>query len=384
MKIVFLCGSLEPGRDGVGDYVRRLAEELIKQEHQTAAIALNDQHTEWEIIPTAAKKLHAHELPVLRLPANWPAIRRFQRARQWIEEFQPTWVSLQFVPYAFHTKGLPVLLARHLRGIVTGRKVHLMMHEGWVGSESGTELKRKLLSQLQKIAIRDIIRRLQPTVIHTHLPIYRKRLQQFGFQVLPLPLFSNIPVFFSIDHLPDSGIFRVGIFSNAEASGPFVNFLRNLVQDLHIHNLICQVVLMGGEPQKMQALMAILEDTSGLQGNVSYTGFMKPEQLSAIIRNCHLGLTPVPRSGLGKSGSVAAFLAHGIPVAAPNVLLGNSEEDIGFFSASLCSAILIHPGISSFQQAKASAYTASSLIDISVVARTFLEDLTIHGNQHIT
>lgn len=25
MTILFLCGSLEPGRDGVGDYTRRLA-----------------------------------------------------------------------------------------------------------------------------------------------------------------------------------------------------------------------------------------------------------------------------------------------------------------------------------------------------------------------
>ena len=28
MKIVFICGSLEPGRDGVGDYVWRLSSEF--------------------------------------------------------------------------------------------------------------------------------------------------------------------------------------------------------------------------------------------------------------------------------------------------------------------------------------------------------------------
>ena len=29
MKIVFICGCLEPGKDGVGDYTRRLSAELI-------------------------------------------------------------------------------------------------------------------------------------------------------------------------------------------------------------------------------------------------------------------------------------------------------------------------------------------------------------------
>jgi hypothetical protein len=48
MKIIFLCGSLEPGCDGVGDYTRRLAGELIKQGHHIAAVALNDQYLQEE------------------------------------------------------------------------------------------------------------------------------------------------------------------------------------------------------------------------------------------------------------------------------------------------------------------------------------------------
>ena len=34
MKIAFLCGSLEPWRDGVGDYTRRLAGDLQACGHQ--------------------------------------------------------------------------------------------------------------------------------------------------------------------------------------------------------------------------------------------------------------------------------------------------------------------------------------------------------------
>ena len=46
MKLVFICGSLEPGKDGVGDYVYILARELIDLGHTCLLIALNDQFLE--------------------------------------------------------------------------------------------------------------------------------------------------------------------------------------------------------------------------------------------------------------------------------------------------------------------------------------------------
>ena len=45
MKIIFLCNSLEQGCDGVGDYTRLLACELISKGHTASAIALNDKFT---------------------------------------------------------------------------------------------------------------------------------------------------------------------------------------------------------------------------------------------------------------------------------------------------------------------------------------------------
>ena len=45
MKIVFLCGSLEPGRDGVGDYTRMLAAEIIRKGHNAAIVALADKYS---------------------------------------------------------------------------------------------------------------------------------------------------------------------------------------------------------------------------------------------------------------------------------------------------------------------------------------------------
>jgi hypothetical protein len=44
MKILFICGSLEPGRDGVGDYCRRLAGEFLRTGIDTQILSLCDQH----------------------------------------------------------------------------------------------------------------------------------------------------------------------------------------------------------------------------------------------------------------------------------------------------------------------------------------------------
>ena len=42
MKIIFLTGSLEKGRTGVGDYTRLLVSECKRLGHEVQTIALND------------------------------------------------------------------------------------------------------------------------------------------------------------------------------------------------------------------------------------------------------------------------------------------------------------------------------------------------------
>jgi hypothetical protein len=374
MKTLFLCGSLEPGRDGVGDYVRRLATELIRQGFGVSAIALNDQYIKQEF--SGEQLSESNTMLVLRLPAIWAPKRRFARAQQWAAEFQPEWISLQFVPYAFHNKGLPLLLSWQLHNLIRGRKVHIMMHEIWIGTGAASTLRAKLLARLQKIIVHNIISRLRPIVLHTHLPTYSTRLQALGHQVLPLPLFSNIPpVHVPLSSAADKTVFRIGIFSQADGSRYITRFLESLAENFSQHSQRCQVLLIGGRPTEMQLLKDQLNELTNFNGHVQYVGFLKPEQLSAALQTCQLGLTSVPRHGLGKSGSVAAFLAHGIPVAAPVLHPDYKAEDIGFFSDNLQSCVLLQPTIHSLRVAQASSNLAQHIIQISTVARTFLDDL---------
>jgi hypothetical protein len=373
MKIVFLCGSLEPGRDGVGDYVRRLAIELLQHSHQIAGIALNDKYILQE--DTATQHKNEGSLLILRLPSIWSETKRFYRAKRWIDNLNPDWVSLQFVPYAFHPKGIPILLSKQFRKLSQDRRAHIMFHESWVGIDKGVNLKQRLTSALQKALIKNIFSASRPEVIHTHLPVYYARIKNLGHDVRELPLFSNIPLIGVSSSKKDITTFQVGIFSQADVSKSLVDFIIELEEQATRHRWLFKVLLLGGEATRMRSLRVALEAEATLRGKVCCTGFLEPQQLSEALQTCTLGLTTVPRHALGKSGSVAAFLSLGIPVAAPIIHPGYEATDIGFFHPELCSSIVLEPNIEYFKVAQASVQAAKGMIQVSSIAQIFLEDL---------
>lgn len=373
MKILFICGSLEPGRDGVGDYTRRLAGELIRQSHQTAVVALNDRHILDKFDGT--QEVDGINIPVLRVSHNLPVKKRFGLVKEWIHYFNPAWLSLQFVPFSFHSKGLPFSLGRLLSRLSKDRNWHIMIHELWVGEGTINNTRQKVYAILQKALISRLIKSLYPLTIHTHLPAYRLQLENFGWKVKELPLFSNISLVKKEHEENKKNVFRVGIFSQAKASSSVIQFLICLEKQVAITGMAFEVLLIGGGDTRMRAFGSTLENLEIFRNRVRYTGFLEPRELSWALQSCTLGLTPVPRHALGKSGSVAAFLAHGIPVAAPSFFYCYDSAEIGFFSINLCSSILLTPDLSKLKIAKASALEVKEQIQISSIANSFLSDL---------
>ncbi|MEO8112604.1 MAG: glycosyltransferase, partial [Ginsengibacter sp.] len=192
MKIIFICGSVEYGRDGVGDYTRRLAGELISKGHEAGILALNEKYISTEI--NCKQKSGIYDIPVLRLSASVTYKQRLRSARLWIDEHNPEWLSLQFVPYAFHTKGLPFGLADAFANIGKGRLWHIMFHELWIGMDIDSSWKNYLSGLVQKHLIQSFISKLRPKVIHTQSILYLTLLTQLGYNVHHLPLFGNIGI----------------------------------------------------------------------------------------------------------------------------------------------------------------------------------------------
>lgn len=372
MNILFICGALEPGKDGVGDYTRRLAGAVQSLGHQSSIIALCDPYIIEEKI--ADQPAENKVIRVLRISANSGDIDRYRRVRAWADDFEPSWISLQFVPYSFSPKGLPFNLARQLQTLlVKGRQQHIMFHEIWVGLGTNSNWKRRLTALLQQTIIKSMINQLRPAIIHTQLPLAQHNLKKMAPGIQPLPLFSNIDIF-NQDEQPASQVLKVAFFSQAAASEPIITFMEALCSNALAAGKTIELSFIGGNPVRMREAGETIGEKN-LFNKISYTGFLSPEHISAAIQSCTLGITQVPRHALGKSGSVAAFLHHGIPVAAPVVYPDKRIDEIGFFSKDLCAAILLTPDLQALVQAKEAASKARSEIDLPVIAELFMKSI---------
>lgn len=369
MKIIFLCGSLEPGKDGVGDYSRRLAGELIRQGHQSFIISLYDVHVQRLLFEEQESR--GIVIPLLRLGGELSDKRRIATAKEKINLYKPDWISLQFVPFSFQKKGLPWKLAKQLSLLGKDEKWHIMFHEIWV---EGYDKKSKILSLLQQCIIKNMARRLNPEIAHTHLPAYKNRLRKAGIKTKNLSIFSNLE---ELENPPVkiTEIFTIGFFSQVRPRISVNIFLKELIQEITSTGKDFQILIIGGKKEANEILEVEINLIPGVENKIKQTGFLEGNNLLQTIDECHLGMTPVPRHVLGKSGSVAAFLSRGIPVAAPYVKPGYESLEIGFFKPKIARAILIKPTLFAFSKADQAAKSISGKLKVETIAPKFLSNL---------
>ncbi|SFQ83597.1 glycosyltransferase [Hymenobacter arizonensis] len=319
MKIAFLCGSLEPGRDGVGDYVQRLAAELLHQGLEVTAIALKDQHATQENLHN--QQVAGSTFPILRLPATWSSNRRYKRARQWIVEFDPDWLSLQFVPFSFHSKGLPFGLPRQLARLGKGRAWHLMLHELWVGMDVAASRKHILWGMVQRQLIKSLIACIGPKIIHTQTLLYQAQLAKVGFCSHYLPLFSNIAVPSNrpkraIAQQFDSNVsteatIRLVLFGTIHPGAPVTQFARDAARYAQQHTVSITLTLVGRCGSEQDHWAASWQEV-GLP--IEILGEQTPNQISHVLLNASLGIVTTPAWLIGKSGTAAAMQEHELPI----------------------------------------------------------------------
>lgn len=189
MKTIFICSSLEPGNDGVGDYTRKLACALINCGHKAAIIAINDRRLNADVWQ-GKQTDNDTETEVLRLSTELPWRKRLGKAKAFAIAFDADWISLQYVPFGFHLKGLPFNLGNKLKQLETRQRWHIMFHE--LSVNKNDSIKFKLWSFLQMRIIQSFLKLLRPALITTNTELYRLRLKELGYSSKLLPLFSNI------------------------------------------------------------------------------------------------------------------------------------------------------------------------------------------------
>ncbi len=328
MRLAFLCASLEPGRDGVGDYSRRLAGELIRQGHPAAVVGLNDTCVKELVF--AQQEVDGIQVPVLRLPAGMSRDNKISEAHRWLEGFAPDWISLQFVPFGFHPRGLCFGLGSMLAAINEKARWHIMFHELWLGLGEKATIKHRVVGLLQRMIILDLAGRLRPRRLHTQAEPYREALRRTNIVASILPLFGNIP---RVNGDTDgwNRLLEPLVTQATGASSERSQFyLAGILGMVHpewdaekavdiLHPLLQRsqkrlVLVFHGKNTLTSGTVNQLQSKLRNRADVVNVGEKVTPDISRILQTIDLGLATSPRQIIQKSGSVAAMLEHGLSV----------------------------------------------------------------------
>ncbi|MFD0750774.1 hypothetical protein ACFQZS_11530 [Mucilaginibacter calamicampi] len=358
MNIILVCSSLEPGRDGVGDYSRLLAGALINQGHACALLALNDKFVrsiQHEVQLADDTKVAALRIPTYKLKDN---IRDVQ---SWIIDFNPDWLSLQYVIFGYHNKGLPFNLSKQLSAISQGRKWHIMFHELWLGIAVQESVKLKLWGRIQKYLIKTLIRHLNPRVINTQTPLYQILLQNLGYKATCLPLFSNIPKIESVRKVDNSDSIKLVVFGTIHTGALIKELAADAAAYTLKHKKTVLLTFIGACGSQQEKWVSEWQN-AGL--SVDIMGKQPAGIVSAVLQNSTIGILSTAVAVAEKSGSFAAMRAHRLPVlniskpwqptgVAIDVPLGVTVYEPGSFEKYIASCpVMINNNIGPTEVAK--------------------------------
>lgn len=321
--IALVCAALEPGRDGVGDYCRRLAVALHHQGVSASLLAIADRHVGAPTAPAA---------DILRLPAAMPAADRHRLAAAALARWSPDWCSLQFVCWSHGWRGVVTAEAGRLRRLLAGRPLHIMFHEPWLTGDfevtpsPARRWARAALGLAQKRGMARLARLLRPRIVHTSNAVYRRMLDQIGVAAGLLPIFGNIPLAPNIAWTDLRTLVhgRAGLVLPTARADVLLAGVFGAVRRVPVQPALQAVATAAGArravllslgdagPRGREMLATWAHDVPGL--HCALVGPLDPALLSACFDQLDLGVNLHPAQVIGRSGAAAALLEHGVPL----------------------------------------------------------------------
>ena len=313
LRILFVCGTFELAKSGVADYIHCLSRELIRQGFQCACIALHDPYAQVQL-HEAPLSWQPHVFPVKRLSSLIPWRVRTALLETELQALNPDWISFHYVPYAYHPKGLPFGLLRCLAPVRRSAQWQIMAHELWVDPHAGP--RKRLLSTLQHWIARLLFAIVRPRVVHVTNHCYQSMLSGCGIPSRILPLFSAIPFspcVSAVDHPASQWTFVLfGAINHDWSPEPFLQQIE--IARIHHGIEICRFVSVGNAGDYGVSLWDSLDSPAYPAFTFCRLGELPAERVSEQLQQADFGISVMPSHLVDKSSSVAAMVAHGLPV----------------------------------------------------------------------
>lgn len=320
-RIAFVTGRIVRGTDGVGDYSHLMTDQLQAMGHECLIVGLKQG-----LLPNESKTwLEPATYSGFQLGSSPPALdawqNRLNMARDAIRLMDPDVVSFQYVSFSYARRGLTWNTGREFRKIVGDRRVELNAHELWTGFDLAANFQSRMMGALQRKLFQRFVRQLGPDVIHVSNPTYVEMLRQIGLKANMSPLFGNIPV---TDRKPAHGQFE-GFDDSPSDCWRFL-FFGSIHGIWPPEPLMSRIISVAEQQKRKPVIISVGRIGPGLgvwnwmeqnyQGRCQFVrlGERSGEEVSKIINGVDFGISTTPLCLIGKSGTVAAMLEHGLPV----------------------------------------------------------------------
>jgi hypothetical protein len=264
------------------------------------------------------------------LSSEKPWAERTAEVKAVIDQFCPDWVSVQFVPYGYHPRGLCWAFIKLLREAVVEPRKQVFFHELFLGLQREESFRNRIVGVAQRFIINQLIREWNPDLVHSHAAPYLAWLRRNHSQVKPLPLIGNIPVVEKPESVApefDAWVAKrdqaheavliggyFGTFYPGGADSQFQIRLRRFASRSG-RRVIC--FLAGRQTTDALARWKALEDSSDENLKWIYLGALEPASVSSYLLKLDFGIAATPWALAGKSGSIAAMREHSLPVLVP-------------------------------------------------------------------
>ncbi|MFN8416211.1 MAG: hypothetical protein U0U66_07765 [Cytophagaceae bacterium] len=308
MKLLFLCSSLEPGKDGVGDYTRRLAIEMQSKGYKVMLIAINDKFVLDIPNEVEIQYLNEEKVEVWRYPSG-TIKKNIQFILSKIESYNPEIASLQFVIYGYHPKGLPFYLPKALQQLLCNYKVHIMFHELWVGMNREASLKHKIYGRLQKKIVTQLLFKINPSIITTNTGVYQWQLKKMGWDASILPLMSNIKNYNIGERIKNE--YNIVLFGGLHRSNRISKFIEETIIYAKESNLKLKYIFIGRNGLELKDWLYYMER---YKMNFEVLGLKSEREISLILNTSHVGVVTTPKNLKDKSGVCKAYEVHNLKI----------------------------------------------------------------------
>ena len=373
MRILFICSSLEPGKDGVGDYTTLFASKIVKNyDYDIFLISIFDKHIKNLEDLSKSKNF-------VRIPANWSHSKRFLWVQKIINQFRPTLISLQYVNHGYHLKGLPIYLLKGLGGLKYVGQWHIMFHELWIGHQGFKFSKNYLVGYLQKSLIKRLVRILNPKSITTNTEYYQFLLKINGVSSSILPLISNFEVFditysesikLVQDAISNSQNESIKLEKNTTIAVIFgsipINWdWRGLIEDWSksLDKLDKKgILLIAGKNGRGSNELKESIRVNCANIECCILGMLDAIEVSALMKIADVGFSPTPYIIREKSGVIAVMRQHGVPVIINKVGNYHKQFEADKFKSNLSEIFL---------------NTSDKKVNWKIIQRTFPNDNSI-------